>query len=343
MMSEKIVILADIADSYKNLPPECIQEWENRESVEILRDTIISIGYESFILEPKKEKNRLSELLNLIQSENAHSRYIFFNLIEGYYSRNREGYVPALAEFFGIAFTGSDSYAQNVSLDKELTRSIAHSISLPGKKYKLLQKKDPITIDGMNFPIFLKPNREGSSIGISEKNLVNDLLSLRERAGELHRQFDEILAEEFLEGDDYTVGILGNYPDYEITPVAKIEFPGDSKTYSESIKIKESMPEKLIFHTLDSHTERKIQEYSRDLCLKVKTNGYARIDWKADNSGNLFFLELNLTPGFSSKYSTLPICCGELGYSYSELIKKVLIFAKRYYNESNSFRYANGT
>ena len=98
------------------------------------------------------------------------------------------------------------------------------------------------------------------------------------------------------------------------------------------------MPETISF-TLDEILKKKIQQDSIRICQRLKVFGYARLDWKLDTKGNPFFLEINLTPGLSRYYSSLPICYEESLGKYSDLIKKVLQFGYDNYNTNKFFDY----
>jgi D-alanine-D-alanine ligase len=173
-------------------------------------------------------------------------------------------------------------------------------------------------------------------LGISEANVVKNHVELECRVEELLEKFDSVLLEEFLKGDDLTLGVFGNYPKYEASSVAKIHYP--SNVYSEEIKSKESMPETLSF-SLEKKIEQKIQKDSIEICKKIRISGYARLDWKCDANGNPFFLEINLTPGLSRFYSSLPICFEANLGKYSDLIKKVLQIGYENYNTNKFFDY----
>ena len=127
MQNKKVILLADIHDSFPNLNSEDKQEWESKKSIYYLIETIFNLGYDVVLLEPKKGKLAVLETLKSIL-ENPNIDCILFNLIEGFRSRNREGYIPAIGEFLGIAYTGSDAYAQNISLDKHLTKLIINDL-----------------------------------------------------------------------------------------------------------------------------------------------------------------------------------------------------------------------
>ncbi len=335
MDKKKVIIVADIHDSLPSLNPGHRQEWESQASIDFLITTISSLGYDSELVEPKKSKIKMMDRIKNILEEDNIENTILFNLVEGFTSRNREGYIPSLGEFLGIPFTGSDAYAQAISLDKNLVKLIVKNAKIPTKNFYCIEdiQNLPLTI---RFPIFLKPNGEGSSLGISSVNIIRNRKELEFRAQEILAGFGSVLIEDFLSGDDLTLGVFGNYPNYQASAVAKIIYP--DLVYSEEVKTKDSMPESLAF-CMPQRIGEKIQKDSIHICKILKVSGYARLDWKCDEFGNPFFLEINLTPGLSAYYSSLPICYEESFGIYSDLIKKVLQFGYENYNTNKIFNY----
>lgn len=331
----KVILLADIYESATNLNKQDKQEWESKRSIDYLLETIENLGYKTVLIEPYNSKLSVIESIKSILEDSNIENYILFNLIEGYKSRNREAYIPSIGEFFGIAYTGSDTYAQCVSLDKNLIKQIVKNLRIPVKHSILLENGNPLP-SNVRYPIFVKPNGEGSSLGISEFSIIQNEKELVSLLPTLFTEYESVLLEELLVGDDLTLGVIGNYPKYETTLVANLSYP--TNVYNEEIKSKESMPEKLSF-TLDKKLEKKIQEDSIIICKSLKVSGYARLDWKLDSMGNPFFLEINLTPGLSRFYSTLPICFESNNGNYSDLIKNILQFGYENYNTNKIFTY----
>lgn len=335
-MVNTVILVADVYDSFPEMNLNLKQEWESQKSIDYLRETISNLGYDSFLIEPKKNKLEfLNSISKIFSDKKKIDNYILFNLVEGFYSRNREAYIPAVSEFLGIPFAGSDAYAQCISLDKFLTKKIAKDLWIPIKESILVEKISDLP-DNLDYPLFVKPNGEGSSLGINNENIISNRDELVIKLNSLLKEFNSILIEPYLGGMDLTLGVMGNYPDYSATSVAQVKYP--STVYDSDIKTKESMPEKLYF-SLPKKLESKIQNDSIQICKSIKTNGYARIDWKCDAVGNPFFLEINLTPGLSYFYSSLPICYGQSFGNYSDLIKNILQFGYNHYNTSKIFGY----
>ncbi|HNL75369.1 MAG TPA: D-alanine--D-alanine ligase, partial [Leptospiraceae bacterium] len=336
MTSRSVFLVADIYESFPELDSNLKQEWENQKSIDYLKETILNLGYNCSILEPKKSKiDFLTSLQKLFADKSKIENCILFNLVEGYNSRNREAYIPALSEMLGIPFAGSDAYAQCISLDKFLTKQVVKSLNIQMKESYYIEDTSNIPVN-LHYPLFIKPNSEGSSLGIQSDNIVSSRQNLIHKLKQLLKEYSSVLMEPYLSGSDYTLGIIGNYPNYKVTKVAEVKYP--AIVYDSEIKTKDSMPEKLYF-TMNSNLEAKIQRDSVEICKRIKVNGYARIDWKSDEKGNPFFLEVNLTPGLSAFYSALPICYENSFGNYSDLIKNILQFGYEHYNTSKNFGY----
>ncbi|GBF49183.1 putative D-alanine--d-alanine ligase [Leptospira ryugenii] len=321
------------ADLYEEGPRPWNQEWESKLSVQEIQKELEELGYHSLIY---SDRISLVERLVAIRPEDREN-WLVWNLIEGYQSRNREAYIPNLCEFLGIAYTGSDAYAQIVSLDKSLCKEFAKKLAIPTSNSQLL-KKGHRELRDLEFPIFLKPNFEGSSLGIYDSNIIQNQKEYESKIRELFELFDEVIAEEYLLGDEITVGLLGHFPEYLTTKPARIVTPG--KVYDEHTKSKSEMPETLIFD-LNSSEEKSLKKYVLDLGTELEIVGPARFDFMRKD-GNFYFLEANLTPGLSLRYSCLPILCESSGISKREMFQKIIDSSAFNYQNSKRFLYGKG-
>ncbi len=317
----KTILLA--ADIYENGPIDYRQEWESKKSVSLLKESLTHLGYVVIIRENPSE---IAGLLLEFIVKNKSEDLVVFNLVEGFLSRNREGYIPNLCEYLGICYTGSDAYAQAISLDKHLLKTICDRLGILTPKYTLARTKT-MNVDSLNFPLFVKPNGEGSSIGISEENIIYSLNQLTKITDKLFLKFDELLIEEYISGDDITIGLIGSPNQYHLTSPARVTY--DSKVYSEGIKSKDGMPEQLSFD-LPTDVIEKLSQICLRLAEHLKIFGPARFDFRLDSRG-IYFLELNLTPGLSKIYSTLPKCYFQSGFSYEDLLQKIILSAEERY------------
>ncbi|MBE7411721.1 MAG: D-alanine--D-alanine ligase [Leptospiraceae bacterium] len=334
---KKIVLLnADISDSFSNLKNTFKQEWESKDSIEKLKHTIQKLGYSAILIEPKKDYDKLLTICKKIIKEvhlgKIHrEEVIFFNLVEGFFSRNREGYIPSIAEFFGFPHTGSDSYAQSITLNKNLCKLFAKKLKIPVKNHFLIRNNEELKkIKLKSKKYFWKPNLEGSGIAIDIKNILSSQNDLTHLEKEINK-YSELLIEEYLPGDELTIGVMGNRGKYKATQLAKVTYPG--RVYGYAVKSKSKMPERLEFG-FDKDQEKKLQGYSIRLSEEIGVSGYARYDFKCDEKGNPYFLEGNLTCGLSIQYSTFPICyTHSFQKKYSDMVEEILNLAVEEFKE----------
>ncbi|MEI7014159.1 D-alanine--D-alanine ligase [Leptospira licerasiae] len=358
--SPSVLIVADIQN--QDLAPKDTQEWEDRSSVERIKLCLEELGERAEIIEfPSKLLQKLSHYSSLEPGD----RPVLFHLVEGFRSRNREALLPAIAEYSGFPHTGSDSYAQNLSLDKHLSKLFCVSAGVPTSPWSIMEKdsvevttlvedldvarnlnstfnnaKDSVrNSDSVfrgnriplesEFPVFFKPRFEGSSLGVGEENLILDRAALDQFIETKSQKYFSWICESYLPGEEWTLAVIGSPGyGYRVSQVARISLENSTeKLYGEITKTKLSMPEKLHFD-LDIERSEYIQKSSLELCKLLKTSGAVRLDWKADEQGKPMFLEWNLTPGLSSYYSSFPICYSQSFGSYSDLMKELLEIAR---------------
>ncbi|WP_167883642.1 D-alanine--D-alanine ligase family protein [Leptospira ognonensis] len=328
----KTILLA--ADIYEHGPEGYTQEWESEKSILLLQESLIRLGHSVFLLErPKQVAEFILEYLKGKPREDL----IVFNLVEGYQSRNREGYIPSLCEYLGVSYTGSDTYAQAVCLDKHLLKLICKDLDILTPKSRRLTNTSR-TINGLKFPLFIKPNGEGSSLGINEESILHSNFDFERVSDKLFGKYDTLLLEEFIPGEDITIGLLGHSDHYQLTDPARISYSGT--TYSEQIKSKSGMPEILNFDLPDGIAEH-LKQVSLKIANHLKIIGPARFDFRWQGE-EIYFLELNLTPGLSKVYSTLPMCWENSGRSYEEMLKLILISAQERFENSSEQHYGKG-
>jgi len=333
-MSYRIILIVDIYPDNTNSSKHFYQEWESRDSINYLANVLNNLGYDTEIIEPIYNRDRILFELYSIIKKRKESKTILWNLVEGFYSPNREAYIPSIAEFFGIPFVGSEASAQILSLNKKLTLEIANSIGIPIPWNIICEDKEKIPeLEQENFPIFIKPIFEGSSLGISENSIIynqTDLINFIRNSSQI---LFPLIIEEYLPGKEYTLGIIGQKEKLRTLQLCEIITKG---VYSEEIKSKNHLSEKII--PQDENILPEIKNLTIMLSKKMGVSCYGRADWKMNKFGKPVFLELNLTPGLSPFYSSFPITYGEGKDSYSKMISEIIEISMLEY-DSFSRRY----
>jgi D-alanine-D-alanine ligase len=258
---------------------------------------------------------------------------IAFNIAEGIRGRGREAQVPALLNMFDIPFTGSDETTLCVALDKALTKRLLSTYNINTPDYTLISKDflPHVThIKKLNYPVIVKPNAEGSSKGISNISIAESeetLYSLAEQNIGIYKE--DMLAEEYIEGREFTVGIIGNGNETRVFSPMEIIFTretqGDFHVYSYNVKkdykkyIRYECPA-----DIDKKTEDKMFETARCIYDALGCRDFARIDFRISKDGYIYFIEINPLPGLAPGYSDYPMLAGFCGVSYDTLIINIL-------------------
>ncbi len=306
-------------------------EYDNIETVNSIKSVFEKHKLKTVLLEADSS---LPEKLRDIHID------IAFNIAEGINGRGREAQIPALLNMLGIPFTGSDETTLCIALDKALTKRLLSSYHINTPKYTVIPKSfalQDIRIKKMNYPVIVKPNAEGSSKGISDVSIVDsmdDLYKLAEKNIETYKQ--DMLAEEYIEGREFTVGITGNGKEINVFSPMEIIFrkktQGDYHVYSYNVKqdykqyIKYECPA-----DLDKGIERKLIGTARKIYEVLGCLDFARIDFRIGKNGLIYFIEINPLPGLAPGYSDFPMLAEFCGVSYDALIMSILDSAlKRY-------------
>jgi len=256
---------------------------------------------------------------------------VVFNIAEGSKKRAREAQVPAICDLLGIEHTGSDATCLAVTLDKALTKKILSQDGILTPHYRLYQGGSKPVEPGLRFPVIAKPNQEGTSKGIGEKSVVHSAEELHQVNQSLWQQFrSPVLCEEYVEGEEYTIGVLGNSTLKVVGPM-KFQFKEAAGRYPVyTFEAKQSNPfENPLFElqcpvSINREMDKKIPAFAKKVFKLLGCRDVARIDFRIDSKGNIYFIEINPLPGLSPGFSDLVVMAERCGLSYENLIKRIL-------------------
>ena len=281
----------------------------------------------------------------------AHEVDLVFNIAEGSYGDYRESQVPAVLESLSIPFTGSSSVTLALALDKAKTKQILSSEGIPTPAWQLFPTPMTPLQPRLRFPLIVKPNREGSSKGIWRESVVRDEPSLRRQVECLFERYrQEALVEEFIEGKELTVGIIGEEP----LPVLEIDFSScrDSREFFYSWRVKEFQgdPAMGVVPTLhcparlDAETTARVQAIALRAHRALGCIDFSRTDIRLGTDGVPYVLEINPLPGLSPLDSNFPVMTSAAGLSHHALIRRLVDLSMRRHRttSSSSPRHAPG-
>jgi D-alanine-D-alanine ligase len=246
-----------------------------------------------------------------------------FNIAEGHEGPARESAVPNMLDGLGIPYTGSDGAALAISLNKAVTKAVAAHAGVPTPPWRLCA--DPARAGrlcrGMEFPLIVKPNLGGSSIGVTPESIVHDPARLPQVVARAIEAYDQpCLVEGYVRGVDVTVGLLGNAP-LRTLPAARIDTVDG--LYGEDVKRRHdravvcpcALPEGL---------EDRLGAWSRAVHRAIGARDFSRVDFMLDAQGRPWFLEINPLPGLSPFYGIYPVPAEVAGYSHTDLIGAIV-------------------
>jgi len=275
---------------------------------------------------------------------------ICFNITEGHFGDSREAQVPAILEMLRIPYTGSRILTLALSLDKPMTKRVLTYHGLPTPPFQVFERLDEQLDPTMAFPLFVKPSREGTGMGISAESIVYDPDQLVKQLRQLFQRYDQpVLVERFIEGREITVGVVGNLsspvawrlPDDEearrisrglhFLPPLEIDMSRypveEAGVYTNRIKTVMAhefyylCPAPLDEDLLDELNWLAAATFRVTGCLDV-----ARVDFRLDASDGdkPYILEINPLPGLNPEYSDLAIEALAAGWTYEELVNRIL-------------------
>ena len=312
-------------------PPDAEAEFDDGETINAIANALESAGHRVALFEA--DTGLFSKLVEDRPD-------IAFNIAEGTGGRGRESRIPAILNYIGIPFTGSDETAMCLTMDKSLAKRIlsTYGINTPASVLVRANAPAPDGIGDLNYPLIVKPNAEGSGKGITELSVVNDVREARKALAEALRVYkQDMLVEEYIEGREFTVGILGNGENARaFTPMELIFKDAGRNIYG--YETKRRFREFVDYKCPPDAGGDKLAELT-DTALKIfdilGCADLARIDFRMDARGRVYFIELNPLPGLAPGYSDYPMLAEFCGVGYDGLINGILDAASARYQLIN--------
>lgn len=234
-----------------------------------------------------------------------------------------DGTIQGALELMRIPYTGSGVMASALGMDKWRTKLLWRAVGLPIPEFAMLDaSSDFAAVEReLGLPIFVKPDCEGSSIGITKVKVAGGLrAAYREAAG--HDAL--VLAERGIVGGEYTVGILGAGDEMQALPIIKIEPATEFYDY-EAKYLRDDTAYRCPCG-LPEARERELRAQALEAFRVLGCRGWGRVDFLMDEAGNAYFLEVNTSPGMTD-HSLVPMAARVAGISYDELVLRVLALA----------------
>jgi D-alanine-D-alanine ligase len=303
-------------------------EFDTAETVDLIAEAIEASGHEVDKVEASGSASNLLEKLDSADPD------IIFNTAEGRGGRMREAFYPALFEELAIPYTGSDAYTMAITLDKWLTKLVAlqHGIDTP--RSRLVKPDDVETIaeegPGLAFPLIVKPNYEGSSKGIQDDAVANNLGELNKLLRKAARSYpDGILVEEYIEGIDVAVGYIHGvgHDNGLLQPVEHLLDPSPLARFNIYDYRRKNLEPGTVHFRCPAGIPRDVAARLRAISLEaiaaLGLRDVARLDFRVADDGRIHLLEANALPSLHPS-SSLFAATGQLGLNHAATIAAIL-------------------
>jgi len=336
----KVAVLANIKDDSKpkpeGVPPDAFADYDHIETIDSIRAAIETDGHQAMFIQADED------LPFALREEKPD---ICFNIAEGLGGDAREAQVPALLEMMKIPYTGSRVLTNGISLDKTLTKRIWRDRRLPVAPFQEFLIGDEALRADLEFPLFVKPAREGTGMGVDTNAIVNNEKELRERTDYIINTYQQpALVEMFLPGREFTVGILGRadaklysrHPEwyekdgFHRFPILELDMTRSvtPMVYSQEAKSKdvgeEGAPGYFCPADIEPELEKKLKYFAFRAHFLLNALDVSRTDIRLDAQANPRVMESHTLPGLTANYSDLCLQSKAEGIRYEDLILEIL-------------------
>jgi D-alanine-D-alanine ligase len=350
MKSFRVALLANLkvnAPHWEDMPEDQWDDLDSEKTIQALLGAIRSGGHTCEFLEGD---------ITVVDTVRKFKPDICFNICESHFGDAREAQVPAILEKLRIPYTGSKVLCLALGLDKPMTKRVLTYHDLPTPDFQTFERVDEPLDEKMQFPLFVKPSREGTGMGVTAKSIVNNEAELREQVGLMINRYQQAaLVETFIEGREVTVGMVGNL----VGPVARrlphnedlprIQsglrfFPPmevDLSPYLETDavyanRLKVALADQLNYICPAPLDDDMVDELNWLAAAVFRVTGaldVARVDFRLNvhEDWKPYILEINPLPGLSPGISDIVIEAAAEGVGHAELVNMILETALRRY------------
>ena len=311
MKINNIYIVGNTREEFKNLTPilgKNYNDHPSRKSLQFAVEQIQSLGYKTVYF------GGIDNLIDAYEHKYTFPEgTLFLNFSDGLEHSSRKAQSAMLLELLNVPFAGSDACSRLIAGNKQFAKEILNNIKVSSPKGILIHKIDNLeNVKSFSYPLIIKPNREGSSIGITQQNFITTFESLKDITKQLLKKFDELLVEEYIAGYEVTNFIIGNPNKFLFNDIILNGF--NNQFYFDDFifgineksggKRNQITPETLLLPEMIA----QIKKTSESIFAYLGMRDFTRIDYRLTKEGKLYFIELNGNPVISQTSEMGTLC-----------------------------------
>jgi len=314
----KIGFVYDLRDDYLALgfTEEETAEFDQRGTIDAVADALTALGWDVVRVGRGQELAR-----RLVAGE---SFDLVFSIAEGLKGRSREAQIPALCELFDQPYAFSDPLTMTVTLDKPVAKRIVRDHGIATAPFAVIEDLHS-KLPEISYPVFVKPVAEGTGKGCANASKVANESELRAAAAHVLKTFHQpALAEAYLPGREFTVGITGNGNHAKVIAVLEVAVDPHADGGVYSYEIKEDWEPYVQMRIATDGEAKRAGKTALAAYRALGCRDAARVDVRSDAKGIPQFLEVNPIAGLHPTHSDLPILTVKAGHAYDWLIGRIV-------------------
>ena len=299
-------------------PIDANAEFDSADTVNLIHQALETGGH---------EVKRIGNVRSLLSQIDDLGVDIVFNICEGIFGRNRESQVPIILEMHNIPYVGSDGLTLGITLDKVVAKKCFQADGIPTPRFFEAANTDNLErCNNIRFPLIVKARYEGTSKGLNEDSRVEDDESLKRQVDFINKKYDQpALVEEFIEGTEFTVAVIGNKKP-EVMPVVQISIDGKVDLGKEFYTFSRLSSDGLQY-VCPTKIPKRLNDRLQEIAIKVYQcvgcRDVGRVDFRVDKKGNPYVLEINPLPSFDVR-DVFALVPKVLGFTYENMLNRIL-------------------
>jgi len=335
--NKQIYIVSNLREEFGNqspLPGKSYNDHPSRKSIQFAVEEICSLGFCADYF------GGVQELITAYEQKRVFpENTLFLNFSDGLEHPSRKAQSAVLLELLNVPFAGSDACSRLIAGNKQFAKEILNSVHINSPKGILIHRMEDLSFaEGLSYPLIVKPNREGSSIGITQQNFITTADALQDLTSQLLDEFDELLVEEYIAGYEVTNFVIGNPNRFLFNDIILNGY--NNQFYFEDFifgleeksggKRNQIVPDGL----LTQEQIKKIKQTSEVIFAVLGMRDFTRIDYRLTAEGVLYFIELNGNPVISQT-SEMGALCQQRTFSFRSIYGHIISAAvHRIWNET---------